>query len=392
MSTRPATSALVLALLVAACDAGITEPSYQHFAALSLAGDFSCGLDADGRVSCWGTENGVGQLGIGTNAPSATPIRVKTGARFRQVVTGAAHACALNLDGRAFCWGDNSAVQIGVTDADLDCNLLQPNGWVQDFGNACSLVPAPVQTDLRFVRLGAGVQHTCGLTGGGEIWCWGVGVLGDSAATGRSAVPVRVSSPARFTTLTVGAWHTCAADRDGLGWCWGYNGFGALGLGMAGATTNSGYVPTRINSSAFLKGFGVGRYHTCAVTGSHAVLCWGYGPSGQRGDSTTTATMHDPVFVRSDRAFAAVVAAGDGTCGIEVGSGAAWCWGENSSGQLGTGTTLDQLAPTEVLGGLAFSSLVMGGPPYSATATTCGVAEESVYCWGLIPQPLTFEE
>ena len=91
--------------------------------------------------------------------------------------------------------------------------------------------------------------------------------------------------------------------------------------------------------------------------------------------------------------FTQVAAAGSSTCALEAGSGAAWCWGENSSGQLGDGTTFDRLTPAAVLGGLTFRRLVMGTDAwYGGTATTCGSSADRFYCWGLLPQPLTFEE
>lgn len=392
MTTRIAPPAFVLALLLTACDGSITGPSYLHLASLSMASSFACGIDRAGRAYCWGTDNGSGQLGTGSNVPSPLPLPVKSGVRFTQVVTGRTHVCALAEDGRAFCWGDNSESQLGVTTANLSCALVQPNGWTQDFGNACSTVPVPVETALRFKRLGAAEQRTCGLTNNGQLWCWGSGELGDSAGLSQTDTLVRVSASTNFTTFALGPYHTCAAGQDGLGWCWGSNFNGTLGLGTALSTITHALAPMRINSSAFIKSFAMGAGHTCALTSAGDALCWGFGQSGQRGDSSTVATQNDPTFVKTDRKFGAVVAASNSTCALEVGTSAAWCWGENSAGTLGDGTTSDLVAPTKVLGGLTFQTLSMRGSNYPYETTTCGVASDGVYCWGLLPQPLTFGE
>lgn len=395
MTTRTAITALASAFLLASCDGSITGPTYEHLSTLSLASGFSCGIDTQGHAFCWGTANDRGQLGNGTNAASAMPVRVQTGARFLQVVTGAAHACGLTTEDRVLCWGDNTQSQVGVTTTDLDCDLLQSNGWVQDFGNACSLGPVTVETGLKFVEIGAGGDRTCGRTSGGTIWCWGASYygLGDSAGTQRSDSLIRVSAPVAFTRLGVGREHACASDATGQGWCWGNNGSSQLGRGIVGNVEHAGPAPWMINSSAFIARWAIGGGHTCGLTGNGDALCWGAGSSGQRGDSATTFTQPDPTFVTGGPKFTQIAAAGASTCALEAGTGAAWCWGENSDGRLGDGTTADLVSPAQVLGGLSFTRLAMGSEFwYGGAVTTCGASEGEFYCWGLLPQPLTFGE
>ena len=85
----------------------------------------SCGLEAGGALWCWGANNN-GQLGDGTNVPSATPVQVSGGHSFAQVDAGNLHNCAIDLNGVAYCWGSNSEGRLG-------------NGT-----NVPSLVPYPV--------------------------------------------------------------------------------------------------------------------------------------------------------------------------------------------------------------------------------------------------------
>jgi alpha-tubulin suppressor-like RCC1 family protein len=209
-------------------------------------------------------------------------------------------------------------------------------------------------------------------------------------------IPVRVASTVPFRHFATGLYHSCASDSDGLGSCWGYNTDGSLGLGTADSLTGSSSTPRRINSSAYLTALAVGDAHTCALTSAGEALCWGAGADGQRGDSTAGWARNDPTFAATTTRFTRIAAGASSTCALESGTGAAWCWGENSNGQLGDGTTFDRLAPTKVLGGLSFTSLSMlggsGGSDNFAPGPICAGGAGRMYCWGLLPQPLTFEE
>ncbi len=121
--------------------------------------------------------------------------------------------------------------------------------------------------------------------------------------------------------------------------------------------------------------------HVCAVTSAGAAYCWGFNESGQLGNNETSAVNPTPIAVAGGLAFNTVsVSKVEGvSCGL-TGGGAAYCWGENRSGQLGDGTTAQRLAPTPVAGGLTFRSLAVGN------AVVCGVAiNGTAYCWGFSP-------
>src|SRR3989442_1054229 len=103
------------------------------------------------------------------------------------------------------------------------------------------------------------------------------------------------------------------------------------------------YVPTDWRAIA------AGSAHACAVTTSGAAYCWGFGGDGQFGNGSTTDSADSPipVAVSGGLSFTAL-AGGDGhTCGLTT-SGAAYCWGSNSFGQLGDGSTKDSYIPADV--------------------------------------------
>jgi len=119
----------------------------------------------------------------------------------------------------------------------------------------------------------------------------------------------------------------------------------------------------------------VGFYHTCGVTFDGAAYCWGDNTWGQLGDGTTT-WEPSPVLVAGGLTFAAVSAGSYHTCGVTSG-GAAYCWGGNSAGELGDGTFTQRTSPVAVAGGLMFAT-VSAGDSHTCGVTTGGAA----YCWG----------
>src|SRR5438093_133984 len=119
-----------------------------------------------------------------------------------------------------------------------------------------------------------------------------------------------------------------------------------------------------------------GQYHTCGVTAAGAAYCWGDNRSGELGDGTTI-DRSAPGLVAGGVSFAAVSAGYAHTCGVTV-AGAAYCWGHNGFGQLGDGTTTFRSSPVLVAGGVSFATVDAG-----LFYHTCGVtAAGAAYCWG----------
>jgi len=152
---------------------------------ITLGGD-RCALTAVGEAFCWG-DGSYGALG-NANGPrySIPPVQVKGGLRFRVIANGATHVCALDLAGKAFCWGNNFVGQLGIGE----------NG--SPLRDSFRTEPTPVLISERFVALAAGSAHTCGLTNDEAIYCWGTnasGQLGPGGPQGFSNVPIRVQLP-----------------------------------------------------------------------------------------------------------------------------------------------------------------------------------------------------
>lgn len=246
----------------------------------------SCALTSAGGVRCWG-QNGFGQLGDGTDTNRLTPVNVSgLSGGVQAIAAGGRHTCALTTTGGVKCWGDNEDGQLG--DGTMTGRL----------------------TPVDVVGLGSGVQaisaggsHTCALLSGGAIRCWGnndEGQLGDGTTITR-LTPVVVSG---FTSgghlVSAGEEHTCAVTSGGAVRCWGDNGVGQLGNG---SYTSSGEPVQVTGLTGNVQAIAVGSGHSCAVLGNGEVRCWGGNWYGQLGDETFT-DSNVPVTVRqSDGIF-----------------------------------------------------------------------------------------
>jgi alpha-tubulin suppressor-like RCC1 family protein len=249
--------------------------------------------------------------------------------------------------------------------------------------------PAAGDGARRFSTIVAGFVHTCALDDRGAAWCWGgndYSQLGadvtksDCGILSCSRAPLAVQGNTRFKTLAAGWVHNCGITIDDLTYCWGGGAITKQGYLGDGSLSRS-IVPVRVHGDSAFTALAAGDGHTCGLTRSGAALCWGANTSGQLGDGTTE-DRAVPVAVATPLRFRSLSAGAYHTCGITTQSDA-YCWGDNRWGQLGAGevayNALSAAAtlPRRVIGGLGFESVVSGWEH------TCALAMNSrAYCWG----------
>ena len=222
--------------------------------------------------------------------------------------------------------------------------------------------------------LGGGYGHTCAVTDGGTVKCWGynlVGQLGNGSIQD-STTPVTVSGITDAIAVTAGYMHSCALRATGGVLCWGYNGYGELGAGIFESQRNTPVAVAGIQNAIAIS---AGTLHTCALLAGGTVQCWGGNDDGQLGVGNNNQS-NAPLLVNT---FANVVAvsAGDAhTCAASA-SGAVQCWGRNGNGQLGNGTLASTNLPANVGGLSSVTHIAAGG-----SHTCARLGDGTLRCWG----------
>lgn len=385
--------------------------------AQSLAGGWfhNCTLTVAGGVVCWGV-NDTGQLGDGTVIARSTPVNV-SGLPFGNtaVAAGGAHTCAVTSTGGVKCWGNNATGQLGdnsttqrpapvdvsgltgisnvTTGEGFSCALSTAGGvscWGSNvdgqLGNGDNieqhLPVAVVGLGSSVTALAGSYSHACAVVGGAAK-CWGNNSnsqLGDITVpefTSQNA-PRDVTSLGPGTTVSVatGSDHSCALTITGGVMCWGSLYFGAIGDGTSDPELTWNHPVDVYGLTSGVSAITAGQYHTCALMSGGGVKCWGFNQYGQIGDGTNT-QRNAPVDVIASGVIA-VAAGAQHTCAL-FSTGVSSCWGANPNGQMGNGTvgglnyvpvaTQYPTATTTTLAGLTPSNF---GDNVTFTATVTG--------------------
>jgi alpha-tubulin suppressor-like RCC1 family protein len=216
----------------------------------------------------------------------------------------------------------------------------------------------------------AGASHSCALRGG-SIFCFGrnhYGQLGDQTTRDQHA-PVRVGADSDWSQVVAGNAHTCGR-RGGAIYCWGKDEDGQLGNGEEKETWF--LTPQRVGTGEDWGALAAGGDHTCAIR-QGALYCWGRNTEGQLGDGTTQ-NRHAPTRVGTDMDWIAVTAGLQHTCGLRGND--LYCWGDNAFRQLGDRTNQDRQQPVPIGLPGGWSGICAGDKH------TCGFLSGSLYCWG----------
>ncbi|MBM3720683.1 MAG: hypothetical protein FJW47_02135 [Actinobacteria bacterium] len=406
---------------------------------ISASDDSTCAI-ANNQVFCWG-DNSYGQLGNTSPTRSSAPIAVvTTGALAGKVVTEISvtrlHACAV-ASGSVICWGYNGNGQFG-------------NGSISYGANAPTAVNTTgVLAGKSLVSVDVESSTSCAATTS-EIFCWGynyAGQLGNGSTTD-SNIPVKVSDIGTSITGVVKEVYTGSTTCAHVGakiYCWGNNGSGQFGDGTtvsklrptevltsspaSSATKVSAIIAPTTSDSTFtfvadnrsyshsltldsqltpltlpienslgsltgkvISTIARGFDFTCYLVESR-VYCAGSNAFGQLGNGTQ-ATSTSPVEidisgVLKGKTITDLAAGNQHACVIA--SAKVYCWGSNSSGQLGASDTRDglggfktvaSLSPTAVNTTGALKSDANVQSLFTTQNSTCVVADGSPYCWG----------
>ncbi len=250
---------------------------------IAAGGYHTCVLMEGGGAKCWGDAR-VGQIGTGVAKESQqTPTDVKGGQAFKSIAAGEFFTCGLTIDGGVRCWGRADRGQIGSgggTNTWTACTADLDNG-LGATSYACSLEPVEVSVGLPGIAsIAAGTDQGCALATTGGVACWGERVdLGSEPAPSVGA-NVGLSGFPGAVGITAGRAHTCAL-AGGHVKCLGYNGAAQLGNDSTDPSQSS---PVDVLVDAPIGAVGSTEWaHTCAITESGGVTCWGDNEYGQIG-------------------------------------------------------------------------------------------------------------
>jgi alpha-tubulin suppressor-like RCC1 family protein len=377
---------------------------------MALGTSFTCALFNEGSVKCWGT-NGSGQLGLGDidsrgdaaneMGPGILPY-VDFGGVADQIAAGASHVCVRLTNGSVKCWGANANGQLGLNDT-------------TNRGTS----PSQMGTNLPTVNLGAGrtaksihagYAQTCAILDDDTLKCWGLGTygalgqgntsnVGHAANSMENLQPVNVGTGRTVKSVAIASGSMCAILDDDTLKCWGRNDFGQLGIGN---TSTIGDVASEMGDALAVTNLGPSLYPVairggqlffCALLNTAQAKCWGYGISGSLGNGSTVSigdalseTGSGMPFVRPSEVGTPL----SNITAISVGRrfGCAFlsnntvrCWGHNTSGQVGIGSTTTSFSTAQAA--INFGTGVT--PATVALGYTHGCVLASIdrmKCWG----------
>lgn len=326
--------------------------------------DHTCAVLSSGKLVCFGYNN-VGQLGNDSGVSSSLPVTVKgvhglgelTG--VTRVACGSYLTCAIAGAG-VYCWGLGFLGDGSIIGSQVPVQVLDAEG-TGPFKDAADIA--------------VGEEHICIRRSDKTLHCFGNnknGQLGIGSTT-NGKLPAQVKNVAGAPGVLsgideiarMGASHSCARIGGAVA-CWGDDSQGQLGVSAPEVCTEvCARVPWMVPGIAALNPaveITSGDAHTCARLADGSVVCWGKNtlselggvPNGPCPQGSVGSCSVLPVTVRTaaNVPFVAIhVAGGSGehTCVIAPDS-TVWCWGANTAGQLGDGTTTSSMHPVPVVG------------------------------------------
>jgi alpha-tubulin suppressor-like RCC1 family protein len=232
---------------------------------------------------------------------------------------------------------------------------------------------------LEVVQLSAGAHHVCGLWVDLGVHCWGggwLGQLGDGQFENASKPQPVVGLGLDVLRLGAGQFHSCATLESGEAMCWGHNLWGALGNGNDEDSSQAVPVQGLLGPAVSVSG-GAAHLHTCAMLEDKTLMCWGENSKGQLGDGTTIpASKPQPVIALDDVHDFAIGYIH--SCAVDV-TGQVSCWGWNPHGLIDTALPLDAFVSSPWPKAGLTDIVELGAGNHHACALH---ADGRVSCWG----------
>lgn len=342
--------------------AGSGSPLHNQVPSKIVSAQYhSCVLTLKGNISCWGDAD-YGQLGIGDASGARNTPQAVNGVINNSFVTDIAAAgnttCAIGdsgaTTGQIYCWGDNSRGTVGNGSNTSIVSLPQAVSTLNGLpdGYKATMLASSGSESYDMCAVANNIPYCWGDDANGQI---GNGTISNLPVS--SPAPVYTDGTLQNKTITAitqngtqGSVHVCVvADRSV--YCWGTNQQGELGTGTYGGNSS---VPVKVHSNGTFTNSNVdsvyaGIHHTCALE-NNRIYCWGVNDLGELGNKGIGTRSNLPVSVYMDGALAGLTVtaiSGGGNRGCAIAGYSTYCWGLNSDGQIGDGTTTNRFEPTK---------------------------------------------
>jgi alpha-tubulin suppressor-like RCC1 family protein len=280
------------------------------------------------------------------------PKRINSNIQFKSFYLSPNDAsqfvCGIGIDDKGYCWGNNNKGQLGVGDT------VVRSVPTEIFGNKKWEKFEFFENELM-----------CGIEKGTKKeYCWGLGSFyspTELALLYENSNCV-VSTKKELTNCSYSRNSIYISSIDNKSYGIGNNTYGQLGNG----TTTNAIIPTltmynfKKVTSNLVSLFNLET--NCGISEDDSVYCWGRNDYGQLGVGQVDSNAH-PYPLLINRSFSSIIAGSNAysICGIETGTNLGYCWGENSNGRLGDGTTINRSVPTAISGEKQWKSIVVGG-------------------------------
>lgn len=349
--------------------------AWRELRAIAIGERFVCGLSRRGAVYCWGSER-YGELGLGPPEQSEAPRPrgpLRGMGEINELEVNRGFACGVSVEKRPYCWGNNYYNQLG-------------DGTAEN-----RATPGLVEIDQDVVAVALGGTHACALTDSATVFCWGdnrAHQLGD-ALPEKAMKPELVAGLGSVRAIALGNRSSCFLRRNGTVVCVGSNAYGELGRGVGGDSLAMGDRPAPVVGLPPLRALEGYANHYCGLTEDNAVYCWG----GQEPPSERDLRLRDrriaanlpvdplprlgtPVEVEGLGDTESIAVGLDFACALRA-NGQVYCWGDNTYGQLGSGSQSDRDDPSPVAG-IHDATDVWVGSRNACVRSSDG----RVLCWG----------
>lgn len=264
--------------------------------AISAGGDTACALLSGGTVKCWG-DNTKGSLGRGSDSPAndyspqtVTGLTGVTAISSSSDFYGGTRTCAIKSDTSVACWGPSPQGIIGNGVSQSDGSFPISGGY----NSPVAVVNTDNSTLQSVTAIDAGMDQTCVVLANGTAKCWGHNIMGQIGNTNTSQASIKAtpvmsedgfSAESGIVAVSAGQYVSCVVKSSGVGKCFGDNMNGMMGNGLTSSSGTLGVPINVVNVTNFVTVV-AGYMHSCGLTTTGAIHCWGTVANGRLGAST----------------------------------------------------------------------------------------------------------